>query len=190
MYLKRNQSGFTIVELLIVVVVIGILAAIVIVAYNGITQSAQKAAVVSAVNQTTKLFDVYALQYGSYPSVSTYTCIAGFDESGDCHYASGNDPGRSSTLETELQKVGTIPSFPSDSHSAYNGLVFRYAATETYQGKPARYTLEWKLQGENQDCGVANSVRLASGAFSPAPNHASWTGTTQCLALLTDPGNL
>lgn len=34
--MKRNMSGFTIVELLIVIVVVAILAAISIVAYNGI----------------------------------------------------------------------------------------------------------------------------------------------------------
>lgn len=35
---RTKPSGFTIVELLIVIVVIGILAAIVIVAYQGVTQ--------------------------------------------------------------------------------------------------------------------------------------------------------
>ena len=41
MAIRHRASGFTIVELLIVVVVIGVLAAIVIVAYNGVTQRAQ-----------------------------------------------------------------------------------------------------------------------------------------------------
>lgn len=41
MWAKRKSSGFTIVELLIVVVIIGILAAIVIVAYNGVTEQAR-----------------------------------------------------------------------------------------------------------------------------------------------------
>lgn len=45
--IKSGQNGFTIVELLIVVVVIGILAAIVVVAYNGITNSAKESAVQS-----------------------------------------------------------------------------------------------------------------------------------------------
>ncbi|PIQ71162.1 hypothetical protein COV88_01465 [Candidatus Saccharibacteria bacterium CG11_big_fil_rev_8_21_14_0_20_41_19] len=36
----RTSSGFTIVELLVVIVVIGILAAITIVSYTGITQKA------------------------------------------------------------------------------------------------------------------------------------------------------
>jgi prepilin-type N-terminal cleavage/methylation domain-containing protein len=40
--MKKTTSGFTIVELLIVIVVIGILAAIVIVAYNGVQDRANK----------------------------------------------------------------------------------------------------------------------------------------------------
>lgn len=41
MITKRRPAGFTIVELLIVIVIIGILAAITVVAYNGIQQRAQ-----------------------------------------------------------------------------------------------------------------------------------------------------
>lgn len=42
-FANRKQNGFTIVELLIVIVVIGILAAIVIVAFNGVQTRAQNA---------------------------------------------------------------------------------------------------------------------------------------------------
>lgn len=50
----KTKSGFTIVELLIVIVVIGILAAITIVAYNGIQQRARASATSAALNQTAK----------------------------------------------------------------------------------------------------------------------------------------
>lgn len=45
--MRKKQTGFTIVELLIVIVVIGILAAITIVAYNGIQNKANDVAVQS-----------------------------------------------------------------------------------------------------------------------------------------------
>ncbi len=186
----KGQRGFTIVELLIVVVVIGVLAAIVIVAYNGITQSAQVAAWKSSVNQMVKLFGVYAYQNGSYPSVGGYTCLAGFDSDDECHYSSGNDFIEDPALTSALQTVGTIPSFPNDIHPGYNGLVLRYAAGETLNGQPARYTLTWKIQGENQDCEVPNSVRISGGVLTYESYHTSWTNTTQCFVVLKDPQNL
>tara|TARA_B100001245_G_scaffold100561_1_gene73094 strand:- start:8937 stop:9464 length:528 start_codon:yes stop_codon:yes gene_type:complete len=66
--IKNQQKGFTIVELLIVVVVIGILAAIVIVAYNGIQNSANEAAVKSDLAQFAKNLEIYKTKNGAYPS--------------------------------------------------------------------------------------------------------------------------
>jgi type II secretion system protein G len=67
--MKENKSGFTIVELLIVIVVIGILASITIVAYNGIQDRATKARRLSDMNTITKALEVYKAQTGSYPQV-------------------------------------------------------------------------------------------------------------------------
>lgn len=52
---KQQTNGFTIVELLIVVVVIAILAAITIVSYNGIQNQANDAAIKSELSQNVKL---------------------------------------------------------------------------------------------------------------------------------------
>ena len=63
-----KQKGFTIVELLIVIVVIGILAGISIVAYNGIQERAAKSSADSAISQVAKKVKMYALKNGSYPA--------------------------------------------------------------------------------------------------------------------------
>lgn len=55
-------AGFTIVELLIVIVVIAILAAITIVAYNGIQQRTRTSVLMSDVSQAVKKIQVYAAQ--------------------------------------------------------------------------------------------------------------------------------
>jgi len=62
-----KQFGFTIVELLIVIVVIAILAAIVIVAYNGIQTRAKDTRKQSDIKQVQKLVEAYNAEHGEYP---------------------------------------------------------------------------------------------------------------------------
>lgn len=58
----KKHLGFTIVELLIVIVVIAILALITIVAYNGVTQSAQDAVVRATVTEAAKKIEAYRFE--------------------------------------------------------------------------------------------------------------------------------
>lgn len=65
----KAEKGFTIVELLIVIVVIGILAAIVIVAYTGITQQANNNKAKSNASSVQKVAETMnADETGSYPA--------------------------------------------------------------------------------------------------------------------------
>lgn len=70
---RKQHDGFTIVELLIVIVVIGILAAIVIVAYQGVTNRANDAAVKSDLTTIAKKLEADKLLNGSdtYPTSET-----------------------------------------------------------------------------------------------------------------------
>jgi prepilin-type N-terminal cleavage/methylation domain-containing protein len=65
---KKYTSGFTIVELLIVVVVIAILAAITIVSYNGITKRANESTMQSAAKQVGSAISLYKADNGAYPA--------------------------------------------------------------------------------------------------------------------------
>jgi prepilin-type N-terminal cleavage/methylation domain-containing protein len=69
----RNTAGFTIVELLIVIVVIGILAAITIVAYNGIQNRARIATVSTDLEGAAKLLAFHEADAGSYPATLALT---------------------------------------------------------------------------------------------------------------------
>ena len=90
--LSRNRvnsvklRGFTIVELLIVVVVIAILAAITIVSYNGIQQNAYNAKSIANADVYKKALLIYAAENGSYPMYpKNVACLGGGypDKNGD-----------------------------------------------------------------------------------------------------------
>jgi len=68
MKVGTSRTGFTIVELLIVVVVIAILAAITIVAYNGIQQRALLSTAKSELTSAAKAMEIAKIETDTYPS--------------------------------------------------------------------------------------------------------------------------
>ncbi len=83
----KSQPGFTIVELLIVVVVIAILAAITIVSYNGIQERARNSKILSDINQVHKLVELHYAEFGEYPKTGAAmdTANLGYADS-NCAY--------------------------------------------------------------------------------------------------------
>lgn len=112
MTLKQNSNrGFTIVELLIVVVIIAILAAITIVAYNGIQNRAKSSASASAQETVAKKAEVANGVASSYP-----TTVAGFTAQSDSDLT-----GSGITFVGAASGAGAISSAPTaPSTVAYN----------------------------------------------------------------------
>jgi len=113
---KQKQSGFTIVELLIVIVVIAILAAITIVAYNGIQNRAKQSSAQAAVSQASKKVMAYAVQNSDqYPDDLT---TAGISNSGDTTYLFSSDNLSTPRLYCVTATNGNFSSYVSSTSGA------------------------------------------------------------------------
>jgi prepilin-type N-terminal cleavage/methylation domain-containing protein len=88
---KRNNRGFTIVELLIVIVVIGILAALVVVTYSGIQEKARDTERKTDVGALYSKLEEYQAENAKYPTL---------DNLNDSTWVAANLVG----LDTQAQK--------------------------------------------------------------------------------------
>lgn len=70
---KYSQKGFTIVELLIVIVVIGILAALVLNTFSGVQRRARDTERQTDINSVATQLEVYYNDNGKYPTVANIT---------------------------------------------------------------------------------------------------------------------
>ena len=67
---RRRLAAFTLIELLTVVAIIGILAAIIIPTAGGARKSANKAKVRAQFGAWTSAFEAFRQEYGAYPQLS------------------------------------------------------------------------------------------------------------------------
>lgn len=173
MKLWAKQRGFTIVELLIVIVVIAILAAITIVAFNGIQQRARNMARISAAEQIAKAFDANTIATGAHvPGAPVCIPTGGQDYNSDGVPDCGNVTTPADVIRSEKAATNTFLtnaglknlSFPNDiitatDGSKYAGLEMTYGSSLDGMGGVLQpYFLYFKLEGSNQDCTSGYSV--------------------------------
>lgn len=103
----KEQTGFTIVELLIVIVVIAILAAISIVAYNGIQNRSKNVTTQQSLSQVAKLVEAYNALKGSYPSTGSLNNV--YTDSGCPFSADGTGGFETAQWVPNISEVSTSP---------------------------------------------------------------------------------
>lgn len=163
---QNRSSGFTIVELLIVIVVIAILAAITIVAYNGIQARARDSQRKNAVATIQKALELYHTDNGGYPTCTGTTYFAGNTRS-SCSTADVNFVNMLSPKY--LNKVPSDPTNAGDYYFFYicgskktSDVTYSASSDDNYvlgvhyetQGGP--YVSAWAPQNFNYIAGSSN----------------------------------
>ena len=105
----KEERGFTIVELLIVIVVIGILAAIVIVAYNGVQNQARTTEALANAKEVVNKSEIYNADTGNGQYPATAAIIKA---------ATGNSA-LSSKVNALIQATGSAPTSSNPTHIGY-----------------------------------------------------------------------
>lgn len=119
MLTHKKQTGFTIVELLIVIVVIGILAAITIVAYNGMQTRARYSVMQQDISSINKAIQLYYADNGYYP----YSGTTGANVTANST-TTLNIPGLSP------QYIQAVPKIPNDGKAGYYAYIWQANGTE------------------------------------------------------------
>lgn len=146
----RTATGFTIVELLIVIVVIAILAAITIVAYNGIQQRSKDSQRKSDIAAITKALELYYIDNGRYPAGS------GANPSGTINSSWSTTADASwQNLATALAPYATklptdpisTPNIAVTGGTGYNYAYYANNSTFCGAGAGKMYILVYRLEG-------------------------------------------
>ena len=86
---KSGKTGFTLIELLVVIAIIGTLSGMVLVAMTGAREKARDARRLSDMRQIVMALQMYNVQYGAFPLISSDACCDGWDQ-GPCNDGNNN----------------------------------------------------------------------------------------------------
>ncbi len=120
--MRHGSKGFTLVELLIVIVIIAIIATIIIVTFRGVTTRALNSARLAELEHDAKLIEMYKAENGIYPDIphvnGTEYCIGTGFPNGHCDGLTNSYVESNMTYTNALKTVGTVS---NGNHNPVNG---------------------------------------------------------------------
>ena len=147
MFSLKKQKGFTIVELLIVIVVIGILATLVIVTFSGIQQKGRNSQRQTDINALQSHVEAYYASAGSYPTAAMIN---------DDAWRAANMKGLDEEALKDPKGTTDLAGTATATAYGYAPLAGTAACTETGTGTTRtadcdNYTLTAKMEGGGAD---------------------------------------
>jgi len=179
---RISSKGFTLVELLIVIVIIAILAAITIVAYNGIQARAQDSVTQQGASQFAKALQLWALDNGNSLKGDSGSTVA-INASGVCTDGGGQGFVATGTYPCATEDMlvannnlprGYVANLPQNSYFAptvhdgrYSLMLYKCTAS------PGLYAVLWTMRNPSAS-DIANYNAIVSQCSFPASLHDTW----------------
>jgi len=155
-----NKKGFTLIEILVVIAIIGLLSTLAVVSLNNARSKSRDAKRVSDIKQVMTALELYYADNNGYPSGTSIDI--GSSSAAVC-LATGSTPGWQTAANcTGTVYMGNVPKNPLP-----NGYKYTYNAIGT-----AAYTIAFELEGTTGD--------LAAGCYAGTQSGISATSSTVC----------
>ena len=178
---SKKQKGFTLIELMVVIAIIGLLASVVLAALASSRTSARDASRVQAVKELQKALELYRnANNGNYPCATAMPACAGNAAAGVAINASTSNPAKTAIAaffqpqaETAIASAAVAGSASLTSSAA--SILYRVGSTAGNETAPDRSTYTILLRREQVVGAIAANTWCS---ISGGAGHPSWNDST------------
>ncbi len=157
--LINRQRGFTLLELMIVVTIIGVLSAVVLASLRASQEGGRNAARVSQIKEYIKAFELYRSDLGVYPThplsnppLTSVMCLGTYSDN-RCWNNGTGVTARPATIAALINSnyMKRIPAAETERFGV-TGTTWYEGMTYRHQSNGRAYTIQYFMEGNNEPC--------------------------------------